>query len=124
MKGLPWILAGIGVGIAVTFVLFVDPRSEPEPAYDIPYDGLFTDVARKTFAWGTRRQSEGKIGSFAGAVKQQRSGKQGAGDRTGKLADKQDLAAEAAADPVAVNVKDTATQVGEAAGQTIHDLNQ
>ena len=119
MKGLPWILAGIGVGIAVTFVLFVDPRSEPEPAYDIPYDGLFTDVARKTFAWGTRKQSEGKVSSFAGAAKQ-RATKQSAGNQTGN----QDLSAEAAADPVAVNLKDAAAQVGETTGQTIHELNQ
>ena len=118
MKGLPWILAGIGVGIAVTFVLFVDSRSEPEPAYDIPYDGLFTDVARKTFAWGTRKQSEGKVSSFAGAVRQR------AGKGTGNLTNKQDPAAEGAADNVAGNLKDAAGQVGEAAGQTIHELKQ
>lgn len=121
MKGLPWILAGIGVGIAVTFLLFVDPRSETEPAYDIPYDG-FTDVARKTFAWGTRKQSEGKVGSFAGAVKQRARNR--TGNLTGNLTGKQDLAAEGAADPAAGNVKDAAAQVGETPGQPIHELNQ
>ena len=88
-------------------MLFVDPLDQPEPAYDIGYDGLFTDVARKTFAWGTRKQSEGKVSSFAGAARQ------GAAKGTGKLTGKQDLTAE-----------DAATHVGESAGQTIHELNQ
>jgi len=110
MKGLPWILAGIGIGVAVTFVLFFD---QPEPAYDTSYDG-FTDAARKTFAWGTKKQAEGKVGSFAGAVKQ------GVGNLTGN----QNLADQGAAGRVAGNVKDAAGRVGEAVGQTIHDLNK
>ncbi|MBB5344590.1 CsbD family protein [Tunturibacter empetritectus] len=113
MKGLPWILAGIGVGIAVTFLLFVDLSDQPEPAYDIGYDG-FTDAARKTFAWGTRKQAEGKVGSFAGAIKQ----------GAGKLIGNQNMVAEGAADRVIGNVKDAAGHVGEAVGQTLHDLNQ
>jgi len=115
MKGLPWILVGIGAGIAVTFVLFADQLfDQPEPANDIGYDGLFTDAARKTFAWGTRKQAEGKVSSFAGTIKQ------GAGKLTGN----QNLAAEGTADRVTGNIKDAAGRVGEAVGQTIHNLNQ
>ena len=109
MKGLPWIIVGIGVGAAVTYMLF----NEPEPEYDTGYDG-FADVARKTFSWGTRKQAEGKVGSFAGAVKQ------GVGNLTGN----QNLADEGTADRVVGKVKDAAGQVGQAAGQTIHDLNK
>ena len=114
MKGLPWILVGVGIGIAATYVLFFDQLTDQrEPAYDTAYDG-FTDAARKTFAWGTRKQAEGKVGSFAGAVKQ------GVGNLTGN----QKLADEGAADRVVGNVKDAAGRVGEAVGQTLHDLNQ
>ena len=100
MKGLPWIIVGIGVGAAITYMLF----NEPEPAYDTGYDG-FADVARKTFSWGTRKQAEGKVGAFAG---------------TGNP----NLADEGAADRVAGKVKDAVGQLGQAAGQTIHDLNK
>ncbi|WP_158942293.1 CsbD family protein [Granulicella sp. S190] len=110
MKGFPWILAGIGIGVAVTYVLFF---SEPEPAYDTSYDG-FSDAARKTFAWGTKQKAKGKVGSFAGAVKE------GVGNLTGN----QDLADEGTADRVEGKVKDVAGQVGQAVGQTIHDLNK
>jgi uncharacterized protein YjbJ (UPF0337 family) len=109
MKGLPWIIVGIGVGAAITYMLF----NEPEPAYDTGHD-TFADAARKTFSWGTKKQAEGKVGSFAGAVKQ------GVGNLTGN----QDLADEGAADRVVGNVKDAAGQLGQAVGQTIHDLNK
>ncbi|WP_353072793.1 CsbD family protein [Tunturiibacter gelidiferens] len=110
MRGFPWILAGIGVGVAVTYLLFVN---EPEPAYDTSYDG-FTDAARKTYAWGTKKQAEGKLGSVAGAIKE------GAGNLTGN----QNLADEGTADRVVGDVKDAAGRVGQAVGQTIHDLNK
>jgi uncharacterized protein YjbJ (UPF0337 family) len=110
MKGFPWILAGIGVGVAVAYLLFVD---EPEPAYDTS-DDRFTDAARKTFAWGTKKQAEGKLGSVAGAIKE------GVGNLTGD----QNLADEGTADRVVGDVKDAAGRVGQAVGQTIHDLNK
>ena len=110
MKGFPWILAGIGIGIAVTYAVLT---SEPEPAYDTGYDS-FTDAARKTFAWGTKKEVEGKTGSVAGAIKQ------GVGNLTGN----QDLANEGTADRVIGKAKDIAGQVSQAAGQTIHDLNK
>jgi uncharacterized protein YjbJ (UPF0337 family) len=109
MKGLPWIIVGIGVGAAITYMLF----NEPQPEYDTAYDG-FTDVARKTFSWGAKKQAEGKVSSFAGAVKQ----------GVGNLTNNPDLADEGAADRVAGKVKDAAGQLGQAVGQTIHDLNK
>jgi len=110
----PWILAGIGIGVAVTILVL---NSEQEPAFDADYDtgyDRFTDAARKTFAWGTKKQAEGKIGSFAGAIKE------GVGNLTGN----QNLADEGTADRVVGKVKDVAGQVGQAAGQTLHDLNR
>lgn len=55
MKGFPWILAGIGVGIAAASLLYT---SDPEPIDPTIDDGL-TDLAHKTFAWGTGQQPAG-----------------------------------------------------------------
>jgi uncharacterized protein YjbJ (UPF0337 family) len=110
MKGLPWILAGIGIGIAVTYIVL---NSEPEPAYYAVDDNL-NDTARKTFAWGTKQQAKGKADSVKGAIKE------GVGNLTGN----QDLADEGTADRLVGKAKDIVGQVGQAAGQTIHDLNR
>jgi uncharacterized protein YjbJ (UPF0337 family) len=110
MKGFPWILAGIGIGIAITYIVYT---SEPEPAYSSIDDG-FTDAARKTFAWGTRQKARGKVDSAAGAIKE------GVGNLTGN----QDLADEGTGDRIVGKAKDIVGQLGQAAGQTIHDLNR
>jgi uncharacterized protein YjbJ (UPF0337 family) len=110
MKAFPWILAGVGIGAIVTYAVLT---SEPESAYDAIDDNL-NDAARKTFAWGTKQQAKGKAGSVKGAIKQ------GVGNLTGN----QNLADEGTADRIVGNVKDAAGQVGQAVGQTIHDLNR
>ncbi|MDQ2833749.1 MAG: CsbD family protein [Acidobacteriota bacterium] len=109
MKALPWILVGVGVGIATTVLLF----NGSGPEYFTGYDGV-ESAARKSFGWGAKQQAEGKVGSFAGAIKR------GVGQLTGN----EDLANEGTADRVAGGVKDAAGQLGQAVGQTIHDLNR
>jgi uncharacterized protein YjbJ (UPF0337 family) len=109
MKALPWIIAGIGIGVGVTILMF----SEHEPAYDTGYDSV-EGAARKTFNWGTRKRAEGKVESVAGAIKE------GIGNLTGD----QDMADEGAARRFVGDVKDVAGEVGHAAAQTIHDLNK
>lgn len=109
MKGLPWIIAGVGIGVAVTLVLF----NESQPDYAAGYDGV-EGAARKSFGWGAKKQAEGKVGSFAGAVK----------EGVGKLTGNEDLADEGTADRVVGDVKDAAGHLGQAVGQTIHDLNR
>jgi uncharacterized protein YjbJ (UPF0337 family) len=110
MKGFPWILAGIGIGAIVAYAVLT---SEPQPAYETIDDNL-ADAAHKTFAWGTKQQVKGKATAVAGAIQQ------GVGNLTGN----QDLADEGTADRIVGNVKDAAGQVGQAVGQTIHDLNR
>jgi uncharacterized protein YjbJ (UPF0337 family) len=108
MRALPWIIAGVGIGVGVTILLFNE-----EPAYATGYEGV-ERAARKTFGWGTKKRGEGKVGAVAGAIKE------GVGQLTG---DPQ-MADEGAADRVVGNVKDAAGQVGHAVGETIHDLNR
>ena len=109
MRALPWILAGVGAGVAVTVLLF----NGNQPEYATGSDGV-ERAARNTFGWGAGKQAEGKVGSFAGAVKQ------GIGQLTGN----DQMAGEGTADRVVGNVKDAAGKLGQAAGQTIHDLNK
>ena len=109
MKALPWIIAGVGIGVGVTILLFNDS----EPDYATGYNGV-ERAARKTFNWGTRRQAEGKVGSVAGAIK----------EGVGRLTGDDEMADEGAADQVVGNVKDAAGQLGQAVGETIHDLNR
>ena len=109
MRALPWIIAGVGIGVCVTILLFNDAA----PNYATGYDGV-ERAARKTFGWGTKKRAEGKVGAVAGAIKE------GVGSLTGdnRMAD------EGAADRVAGNVKDAAGDIGRAVGETIHDLNR
>jgi uncharacterized protein YjbJ (UPF0337 family) len=109
MKALPWVIAGVGIGLGVTILLF----NEPEPDYATGYNGV-ERAARKTFNWGTKRRAEGKVGAVAGAIKE------GLGNLTGD----DRMAGEGAADRAMANIKDAAGQVGHAVGETIHDMNR
>src|SRR3979490_2812677 len=60
MRALPWIIAGVGIGVGVTMLLF----NESEPDYATGYDRV-ERAARKTFGWGTKKRAEGKVGAFA-----------------------------------------------------------
>jgi uncharacterized protein YjbJ (UPF0337 family) len=112
MKALPWIIAGVGIGVGVTILIFSgEVGSQPE--YATGYDGV-ERAARKSFGWGTKRRAEGKAGSFAGAVK----------DGVGRLTGNEQMADEGAADRVVGDVKDAAGKLGHAVGETIHDLNK
>lgn len=112
MKSLPWILIGIGAGVAATILLF-NGTLDPEPDYATGYDAV-ERAARKSFGWGTRQRATGKFGSAAGAVKQ----------AVGEFTGNDHLADEGAADRVVGDVKDAAGKLGHALGQTIHDLNK
>ena len=92
MRALPWIIAGVGIGVGVTILLFNE-----EPVFATGHDGV-ERAARKTFGWGTKKRAEGKMGAVAGAIKE------GVGRFTGDY----DLADEGTADRVVGNVKDAA----------------
>jgi uncharacterized protein YjbJ (UPF0337 family) len=112
MKALPWIIAGVGIGVGVTILIFNGAEGS-RPEYATGYDSV-EGAARRSFGWGAKKQAEGKVGSVAGAIKE------GVGRFTGD----DQMADEGAVDRVAGNVKDAAGQLGQAVGQTIHDLNR
>ena len=109
MRALPWIIAGVGIGMGVTILLFNESESE----YATGYEGV-ESAARKTFGWGTKKRAEGTVGAVAGAIK----------EGVGRLTGDPRMADEGAADRVVGNVQDAAGQLGHAVGETIHDLNR
>jgi uncharacterized protein YjbJ (UPF0337 family) len=108
MKGLTWLLAGVGVAIAAYIVL-----NQPGPQYATGDDDV-EYAADRTALWGSKQRVSGTGGRLAGRLKE------GLGRATGS----DQLAGEGVADQLAGAVKDTAGKVAQAAGQTIHDLNR
>jgi uncharacterized protein YjbJ (UPF0337 family) len=108
MKTLAWLVAGIGIGLAVYLV-----TNAPGPEYATGSDNL-EDAARNTFGWGAKQRGRGFGSNIAGRVKE------GLGNLTGNP----DLADSGVADQVAGDVREGAGKFAEAAGQTLHDLNR
>ena len=108
--GLAFLLAGGAIGAAVAVLILT---SEREADYATGYDGV-ERTAGKTFGWGLKQRAKGKMERVGGAVKE------GVGRFTGDA----DLEAEGSVDRVVGTVKDAAGEVGTAAAQTLHDLNQ
>ena len=113
MRNLGWIMAGVGVGAVMTYLLFSDRPMQFGTATNTGYDGV-EDAARKTFDWGTKSRAKGKVRSIAGAIK----------EGVGRAARDADLADEGSAQRVAGNLQDAAGKLGHAVGETLHDLNK
>ncbi len=108
MKSLPWIIAGVGFGLAAYVIL-----NQPGPQYATGSDTV-EDAAGKTSLWGSKQRLKGTGGGLVGKVKE------GVGNATGD----DELAGEGVADQVVGEVKDTAGKVAHAVGETLHDLNR
>jgi len=108
MKALPWIIAGVGAGIAAYIVL-----NQPGPQY-VTGDGDIEYAADRTSLWGSKQRFAGKGVGLVGKLK----------EGLGRAAGNEQLADEGAADQVVGAVKDAAGGIAQAAGQTIHDLNR
>lgn len=108
-SSLPWIFAGIGAGIAATWILMNQPRLQSETGYD-----TVEDAAARTSGWGSRARIGGAGRNVVGRVK----------EGVGRLSGRDDLAGEGLMDQAAGSVENAAGSVAEAAGQTIHDLNR
>lgn len=110
MRALPWMIAGVGIGVGVSLLMKLN---EQEPDYATGYEGV-ERAAGKTFRWGTKKRAEGKVASMIGAAKE------GVGRFTGDP----DLEDEGAFQRAAGKVKDAVGEVGQSVGQTLHDLNR
>ena len=108
MKALPWIVAGVGFGLAAYLIL-----NQPPAEYATGNDAV-EDAAGKTTLWGSKQRLGGTGVGLGGKVK----------EGLGKLTGNEDLQAEGVGDQAVGQVKDAAGQVAHAVGQTIHDLNQ
>jgi uncharacterized protein YjbJ (UPF0337 family) len=108
-SNLPWIFAGIGAGIAATWVLMNQPRTQANTGYDSVEEG-----AARTFGWGSKARVSGAGRNVIGQVK----------EGLGRLAGRDDIAGEGVMDQAAGSVKNAAGTVAQAAGKTIHDLNR
>lgn len=108
MKALPWVIAGVGVGLAAYFVL-----NQPGAQFATGNDDV-EDAAGKTANWGSKQRLKGTGGGLVGKIKE------GVGRATGD----DQLASEGVADQAMGAVKDAAGQAAHAVADTIHNLNR
>jgi hypothetical protein len=70
MKALPWIVAGVAVGVCVTLLLrFTEPEAKPEMESATGSD-MVDSVARKTYGWGTKTLVGGRAEAVKAAMKE------------------------------------------------------
>ena len=108
MRALPWVIAGVGVGIAAYIVL-----NQTGPQYATGDDDV-EYAADRTALWGSKQRLSGTGAGLAGRLK----------EGVGRITGDGQLADEGVADQVVGAVKDTAGKAAQVAGQTIHDLNR
>ena len=118
---LPWILAGVGAGVATYFMLR-QQQGSPQFATSTGsrfgsrtgtgYDAV-DDAADRTAMWGDKQRVTGAGTNLVGKVK----------EGFGRVTGNDSLAAEGAADQAAGSIKNAAGNVANAAGQTLKDLN-
>jgi len=100
MKNLPWVLAAVGLGLAVFVVV-----NTPGPEYATGLDSV-EDAARGVGRWGSKARIGGAGNRVVGKVKEVFGDDEGLGEQ------------------VVGQVQDAAGTLAQAAGQTIHDLNR
>jgi uncharacterized protein YjbJ (UPF0337 family) len=109
MKALPWIVAGASVGAVLTYLAL----SESSPQTEMGWNSV-ENAAKRTAKWGSKTRLSSVGSTVAGKVKQ----------GVGRVLGDDDLAGEGVLDQAVGAVKDTAGDVAQAVGQTIHDLNR
>ena len=108
MKALTWLIGGIGLGLAVYFVV-----NQPGPQYATGNDDI-EDAAGKTAFWGSKQRVKGTGAGLVGKFKE------GVGRATGD----EQLEGEGVVDQVAGAVQDSAGRAAHAVSDTIHELNR
>lgn len=109
MRASRLLLAGIGVGAALTYALFYEPALQHEAGFD----GV-EDTANRLRRWGTKRRFGAGANTLVGRMK----------EGIGRVTGDDDLVGEGTADQAVGAIKNTAGTWGRAFGETIHDLNR
>jgi uncharacterized protein YjbJ (UPF0337 family) len=108
MKGLAWMVAGIGVGVAA-YVVFNQPGPKNRTG-----DSDVEDVAGRTALWGSKQRVAGTGNQLVGRAK----------EGIGRVTGDDQVASEGVAQQAVGGVKDSIGSVAQAAGEAIHDLNR
>jgi uncharacterized protein YjbJ (UPF0337 family) len=112
MKALPWIVASLGVGVALCVLWGKRSRQYQTIGGEDLHDAI-EDVAETTFGWGTKQRVAGSAERVTGKLK----------EGLGRIAGDDDLAADGVLTQAAGIVKDAAGSLAQATGETIHNLN-
>ena len=109
MKALPWIVAGVGIGAALVYVI----TNAPEPRYSTG-DPDVDRFANKANRWGSKQRAQGAGDSLVGKAKQV------FGEATGDY----DTADSGAGDQTLGSVRNAAGKAANAVGDAVRDLNR
>jgi|SRR5271163_4772072 uncharacterized protein YjbJ (UPF0337 family) len=108
MRALPWIIAGVGVGLTAYFVL-----NQPSPHFATGDDAI-EDAAVRTANWGSKQRIKGSGGGLVGKLK----------EGVGRAIGDEELASEGVLDQAAGALQDTAGRAAHAVADSIHELNR
>ena len=108
MRALPWIIAGVGMGLAAYIVL-----NRPGPEYATGNDDI-ENFAGKTALWGSKQRISGTGRGLVGKFK----------EGLGQVSGDDRLSDEGVADQVIGGIQDTAGKAAHVVGDVIHDLNR
>lgn len=109
MKALPWIIAGVGIGAALVYVI----TNAPEPSYSAG-DTDLDRFAGKANRWGSKQQVQGAGDSLVGKAKQ------AFGEVTGDY----ETADSGAGDQIVGSIRNAAGKAANAVGDAVRDLNR
>ena len=109
MKALPWVVAGVGIGAALIYVIV----NAPQPSYSTG-DPDVDRFASKANRWGSKQRVQGAGDSLVGKAKQ------AFGEATGDY----DTADSGAGDQTVGSLRDVAGKAANAVGDTVRDLNR
>jgi uncharacterized protein YjbJ (UPF0337 family) len=108
MRALPWIIAGVGIGVVATYLILNEPGIQSASGW-----GSVENAADRTWRWGSRSRLAGAGANVAGKLK----------EGVGRALGDDDLTDEGVVDQTIGAAKDAAGKVAHAAGATLHELN-
>jgi uncharacterized protein YjbJ (UPF0337 family) len=108
VKALAWMAIGVSIGVAAYIIMNQPGSMSPTGDPDVE------DAADRTALWGSKQRVTGTGSRLKSQIK----------EGIGRAIGDDELVGEGAAHQVVGAVKDVAGKVAQAAGQTLHDVNQ